>query len=190
MTDSVDTEALLKLARDAKKRSSLTSECPRCHGEQSPFFSCGFCGGSGKIAMTYPREVALANGIEALAEENARLRDALSDETVLRESFQGAHGAMTEHACALEAERDEARGWVRRLTATERVLTCAFCGESYPPGTPGSNHEALTAHVMVCVKHPMRAVEAENARMRQLIVDYQDGKNRSVFRRKAEEFRK
>lgn len=61
----------------------------------------------------------------------------------------------------LTRERDEAREWVRRLTAAERVLTCAFCGEAYPPGTPESNHAALTAHVLVCAKHPMRTVEAE-----------------------------
>lgn len=61
-----------------------------------------------------------------------------------------------------ERERDEARAWVRRMTSTQRVLTCAFCGEAYPPGTPESNNEALTAHVHVCAKHPMR--EAERAR--------------------------
>ncbi len=61
----------------------------------------------------------------------------------------------------LRAERDEARSWVRRLTATQRVLTCAFCGEAYPPGTPESNDAALLAHVKVCVKHPMRDVERE-----------------------------
>jgi hypothetical protein len=32
-------------------------------------------------------------------------------------------------------ERDEARAWVRRLTSETRVLTCAFCGQAYPPGT-------------------------------------------------------
>jgi hypothetical protein len=54
-----------------------------------------------------------------------------------------------------ETERDEARSWVRRLTAEQRVLTCAFCGDAYPPGTPETNHEALTAHVKVCAKHPL-----------------------------------
>ena len=56
-------------------------------------------------------------------------------------------------------ERDEARAWVDRLTSEQRVLTCAFCGEAYPPGTPESNHVALTAHVKVCAKHPMRETE-------------------------------
>ena len=68
---------------------------------------------------------------------------------------------LTAELATRTAERDEARGWVRRLTATERVLTCAFCGEAYPPGTPESNHERLMEHVKVCAKHPMRDVERE-----------------------------
>src|SRR5689334_4296191 len=66
----------------------------------------------------------------------------------------------------LTKERDEARAWVRRLTATERVLTCAFCGEAYPPGTPESNDGALLAHVKVCAKHPMRETEETVRRLR------------------------
>lgn len=37
----------------------------------------------------------------------------------------------------------------------ENVLRCAFCGEAYPPGTPPSQHEALTAHVYDCRAHPL-----------------------------------
>ncbi len=74
--------------------------------------------------------------------------------------------ALVEEVERRTAERDEARSWVRRLTATQRVLTCAFCGEAYPPGTPESNDDALTAHVRVCAKHPMRATEAEVERLR------------------------
>lgn len=66
-------------------------------------------------------------------------------------------------------EREEARDWVRRITTAARVLTCAFCGEAYPPGTPTDNHEALTAHVRVCAKHPMREVERERDEMRKLL---------------------
>lgn len=41
------------------------------------------------------------------------------------------------------------------------VLRCAFCDAEYPPGTPPTQHEALTAHVLVCPKHPMREVERQ-----------------------------
>ena len=68
-------------------------------------------------------------------------------------------------------QRDEARDWVRRLTRTERVLTCAFCGAAYPPGTPASNSLQLTAHVLVCERHPMRAVERALADLRAAVQD-------------------
>lgn len=73
-------------------------------------------------------------------------------------------------------ERDEARAFAEQASvahnklladwqeSVERgrvVLTCAFCGEEYPADTPPSQHDALTAHVRVCVRHPMRAVEQE-----------------------------
>ena len=42
-----------------------------------------------------------------------------------------------------------------------KVVTCVYCGHAYPPGTPtsGSQVEALTAHIKVCEKHPMRELE-------------------------------
>jgi hypothetical protein len=72
------------------------------------------------------------------------------------------------------AERDEARAWVRRLTAAERVLTCVYCGEAYPPGSPTHGADVLTAHVRTCAKHPMRAAEAEVERLRAAIADVVD----------------
>lgn len=62
-----------------------------------------------------------------------------------------------------ESERDEAREWVRRLTAESRTLTCVYCGHAYPPGSPEHGAEVLTEHIKVCEKHPMRALEAELA---------------------------
>jgi hypothetical protein len=52
-------------------------------------------------------------------------------------------------------ERDAARTWIQTLQERKRVLTCAFCGTAYPPGTPASNVETLTKHVAACPKHPM-----------------------------------
>ena len=40
------------------------------------------------------------------------------------------------------------------------MVTCAFCGESYGPGTPTSGALALEDHIRACPKHPMRLVEA------------------------------
>lgn len=63
----------------------------------------------------------------------------------------------------LVRERDEAREWVRRITAQERLLTCVYCGHAYPPGSPEHGAEVLTEHIKTCEKHPMRALEAELA---------------------------
>lgn len=65
----------------------------------------------------------------------------------------------------LIVERDEARDWVKRMQNKERALTCAFCGQEYPPGTDKSNDDALTEHIKVCTKHPMRAVEDERLKL-------------------------
>jgi hypothetical protein len=72
----------------------------------------------------------------------------------------------------LERERNEARAFGEKaaklyneLLADQRVLTCAFCGQAYPPDTPPTQHDALTAHVAVCPAHPMRNVEASLARL-------------------------
>ncbi len=76
--------------------------------------------------------------------------------------------ALCDAADAIMAERDDARAWVRRMAHETRVLTCAFCGEAYPPGTPESNDAALVAHVKVCAKHPLREAESERDAARAL----------------------
>lgn len=64
----------------------------------------------------------------------------------------------------LKAQVVEARTYAEQVLGelkTQRTLTCAFCGQQYPPGTPVSQHELLTAHVKVCPKHPMRQLEQD-----------------------------
>ena len=59
---------------------------------------------------------------------------------------------------------DEARAWaegtVNKVVAA-RIVTCVYCGHEYPSGTPASQDAALTEHISVCEKHPMRAVERD-----------------------------
>lgn len=126
------------------------------------------------IADSRTRAPEAYRNVVALSEENETLRDALQKVGDERETFIRAHDAMTKHACELEAERDEARAWVRRLTESERVMTCAFCGHAYPPRTPASNHDALTAHVLVCAKHPMRAAELAEEKMTRKAEEHYD----------------
>ena len=55
-------------------------------------------------------------------------------------------------------------------TNRERVLTCVYCGQEYPQGTPASGSEILTDHIKVCDRHPMRKVCEENAILRKALV--------------------
>lgn len=50
-----------------------------------------------------------------------------------------------------------------------RVLTCVYCGHEYPQDTPAWGHQVLTEHIKVCEKHPMRKLEADNARLRKAL---------------------
>ncbi len=52
-------------------------------------------------------------------------------------------------------------GWHTMIDNRTIVLTCAFCGEAYPDGTPATKHMALTEHIKICTMHPMRTVELE-----------------------------
>ena len=90
-----------------------------------------------------------------------RPRETSGDHFKLPDGRLARFEGWKDEALRLRGERDEARNWVRRMTHETRVLTCAFCGEAYPPGTPESNHESLLAHVKVCAKHPMREVERQ-----------------------------
>lgn len=65
----------------------------------------------------------------------------------------------------LVREREEARDWVRRLTAETRVLTCVYCGHAYPPGSPEHGAEVLTEHIKACEKHPMRDLQQKADRL-------------------------
>ena len=62
----------------------------------------------------------------------------------------------------LRAERDEARAFGEKsakqyndLLADSQVVTCAFCGQEYPRGTPRHGDGGLAAHIEVCPKHPL-----------------------------------
>ena len=98
-----------------------------------------------KLALEMRRGTACLGSISR--RNNAR-RELIEDLAAALESDR----ALLKQA---EAERDEARDWVRRMHNEQSVLTCVYCGHAYPPGTPPSNAEALTVHVAVCPKHPM-----------------------------------
>ena len=105
---------------------------------------------------------------KTIEELRKRLRDVrYYDDGMPSATFTALSSAIDELAAlraqveALTAERDEARDWVRRITAEQRTLTCVYCGHAYPPGTPAHGSPVLTAHIAACEKHPLRIVTAE-----------------------------
>ncbi len=50
-----------------------------------------------------------------------------------------------------------------------RVLTCVYCGQEYPQGTPAAGHEILTEHIKVCEKHPMRKLQQDHDSLRRAL---------------------
>jgi hypothetical protein len=41
----------------------------------------------------------------------------------------------------------------------DRTLTCVYCGDAYPEGTPPSGSSVLTDHIKRCEKHPMKKLK-------------------------------
>jgi hypothetical protein len=64
-------------------------------------------------------------------------------------------------------------------TASPKVLTCVYCGQEYPPGTPASQHQALFDHIKTCPKHPLgeaiRTIQMLYARLLQIDTEMPHG---------------
>ncbi len=128
------------------------------------------------VSTDYPRGVAILEttvgrtfvDVEEAVKCEARSRE--DAEVLLGEAGVSIDDGLMEAVHRIIKERDEARDWVKKLTATERTLTCVYCGHAYPPGSPTHGADVLTAHVKVCEKHPMRAAEARLARKDELLV--------------------
>jgi hypothetical protein len=48
----------------------------------------------------------------------------------------------------------------------KNTLTCVYCGEAYPEGTPPHGSKVLTDHIKTCESHPLRDAEKLIAKMR------------------------
>jgi hypothetical protein len=70
-------------------------------------------------------------------------------------------------------------------TESARVLTCVYCGQEYPQDTPAWGSQVLTDHIKVCEKHPMRALEAENARLKTEVILLREKDNSTAASEKS-----
>ena len=57
----------------------------------------------------------------------------------------------------------------RLAVENRKVLTCVFCGEQYPAGTPAWGAQVLVDHIKQCNKHPLKAVIGERELLRERI---------------------
>lgn len=49
--------------------------------------------------------------------------------------------------------------YVEKELLPSRTLTCVYCGQEYPQGTPTWGSKVLTDHIKVCKKHPLHKAE-------------------------------
>lgn len=65
---------------------------------------------------------------------------------------------LSEENSLLKSKLVQAQKWWAEVQKQKNnaTLSCAYCGEEYPPGTPASQGTALYKHIKNCPAHPMR----------------------------------
>lgn len=120
------------------------------------------------VAQT--RDTLECGAVESVLDAAVRMRtqrDLYMAETIrLREELAGLEQKFATMAdrCVRESNaKVEAREFAEKaaqqyneLLAASQVVTCAYCGEQYPRGTPRHGDGALDAHIKICAQHPVQ----------------------------------
>ena len=122
---------------------------------------CLVCGRQHEVAIVCPDEgVSLEQHVSALATDELTPCPRCAELEAENKRLTGLELERT-------VERDEARRFgeeagqrYNALLIASCDVTCAFCGATYPRGTPRHGDGALADHIKVCLKHPMREAEA------------------------------
>ncbi len=93
------------------------------------------------------------------------------DKVIVRLQRISEHGMRTHMPGS--TPRDNRQGLDKKIKRPV-VLTCAFCGQQYPPDTPPSQHEALEKHILKCERHPLYFVIQERDRYRKVLERIRD----------------
>lgn len=85
-------------------------------------------------------------------------------------SLEAENERVGQENSELVQENLRLRRWIDDLQSGMYV-NCVYCGHRYGPGetTPVSMADALKAHVEQCPKHPMSALKAENAKLKETL---------------------
>ena len=54
------------------------------------------------------------------------------------------------------------------------VITCVYCGQVYPGGTPTHSANILTEHIKVCKRHPLRFARETIKKLREVLIELVD----------------
>jgi hypothetical protein len=132
-----------------------------------------------------------AMDVRYLLGEIARLNEALREMGELKKGWYDAFCVRVRERGEALAENARLHEERRAVQEEERVLTCVFCGHIYEPGTPASNHVALTEHVAVCPSHPaaafrLRAERAEHDLKRERF-EHESCEHESAYQRQRAE---
>lgn len=93
----------------------------------------------------------------------------MSDEWVANRAFMATSNDLELPAVTVAARDRIMRlsRWVNQLQSG-MTINCVYCGHCYGPAdtTPVTRAEILTAHLEVCLQHPMNALKRENEQLR------------------------
>ena len=117
------------------------------------------------------RKLEVENGslMSDVAEDNAVLKSQLAKAQAQAEDKEGSCDdgrccqcldmlkKIAEENEVLKSELAEAQAWYIKVKEGGFVtLTCAYCGENYPEGTPAAKSTSLYEHIRKCKKHPLK----------------------------------
>jgi len=83
--------------------------------------------------------------------------------------------AINEVTAEKDAEIERLQRWVNK-TQSGIYINCVYCGECYGPDdeVPATMADILTRHIEQCPKHPMSALKAEIALLREALAKAKD----------------
>ena len=54
----------------------------------------------------------------------------------------------------------------------KKVITCVYCGQAYPEGTPTHGACILSEHIKVCEKHPLKFALEKIKKLREALFSF------------------
>ena len=164
---SQDLEQITVMIRELKMR---------LHKVKDPLKSCDTCESQeegGHYCLLHTKTLKNMNIIycddweEKMSNNESNLLEALKACVEVMETLPSLNGfsglAVLEHA--KEVIEKHEKNSLNDTKEDSRIVTCVYCGQAYPEGTPTHGAEILTKHIKVCQKHPMRTLEQDNEKL-------------------------